>query len=55
VRMQQGVKLLTNAVAMFFEKGSEAMGVAASLVRGTKKLKVSLTLEGEEEKQHEPS
>ena len=53
--MQQGAKTITNAIAMFFEKGSEAMSVAASLVRGTKKLKVSLTLSGEEEKQHEPS
>jgi hypothetical protein len=54
-KISQGLKMLNNATALFFEKGAEAMTLAAGLTRGTKKLKLSLMITGKEETQHEPS
>jgi hypothetical protein len=54
-KISQGLKLINNATALMFEKGAEALDMAAALTRGTKKLKLSLTITGKEETQHEPS
>jgi len=48
-KIQSGLNFFKNALALGFEKGSEAMNLAAALVRGTKKLSVSLTNVGKEE------
>lgn len=54
-KMQRGLKIINNATALMFEKGADAMNLAAGLVRGTKKLKLSLTIMGKEEIQNELS
>ena len=54
-RITRGLKLANNATTLMFEKGVDAMNLAVGLIRGTKKLKLSLMITGKEETQHESS
>ena len=54
-RILSGLKAAQSGTALLFEKGAEAMNLAAGIVRGDKKLKFSLTIEGKEEIQNEHS